>query len=102
MANLEQKSHNSNQKDQSTGDLFHLSPVTKTTPAPTKGLDASSSRMPPITKWPCSISDGTEATALEMILNPPDRQFVFVGEQSGPLTLQAADQLARRGDMSES
>ena len=44
----------------------------------------------------------TKPTALKLILDPPDRLRVLFREQCNPLTLQAADQLARRRDVSES
>ena len=98
---LEQKSHHSDQEDQSTSDLFHLSPTTKTATTPTKGFDTSSSRMPLIRKRPRPILDVTKPTALKLLLDPPDCLCILARKHRSPLPLQAADQLARRSHMGE-
>lgn len=101
-SDLKHKGHNSDQENQSASDLFHLSPATKATATPTKGFDTSSNRMPSIRKRPRFVMSITKPTALKLILDPPDRLCVLFREQCNPLTLQAADQLARRRHVSES
>ena len=58
--------------------------------------------MPSIWKWPCSVLDRTKPTALKLLLDPLNCLCIFGREKGNPLTLQAADQLARWSDMRES
>lgn len=54
-----------------------------------------------IRKRPGSVQYAVQAATLMPILNPPDHLCILIGEQSGPLPIEAAYQVAWAGNVCE-